>query len=100
MIDSVPAGSLYSYLKQKPVIKGIPAILSGVKMAQTKPEKLSLRDFLDPDHRVIDIAATPVFSVRSTDTVGSALEANVWGARRVMVRDRHGNFLGMVGSNG
>jgi CBS domain-containing protein len=68
-------------------------------MPQMKNAKsLSVRDFLDPKHSVIDIAATPIFSVKATDPVQKALEANIRGSRRVMVRDRSGNFLGMVTS--
>jgi CBS domain-containing protein len=68
-------------------------------MPQIKDAKsLSIKDFLNPKQSVIDIAATPVFSVRATDPVEKALEANIRGSRRVMVRDRSGNFLGMVTS--
>jgi predicted transcriptional regulator len=67
-------------------------------MPPIKKKRFSLKDFLNPDHSVIDIAATPIFSVKGTDPVGTVLSENIWRSRRVIVRDRHGSFLGMLTS--
>ena len=61
-------------------------------------KRLSLKDFLNPDHAAIDIAATPIFSARGTDAIGAVLSESSWRSGRVIVRDSKGGFLGMLTS--
>ncbi len=58
--------------------------------------RTSMKDLINAHHTVTDIAEGPFYTLRDNDTAESALKLGLKGASSILIRNKHGNFQGIL----